>query len=413
VDLFGFETEDSPEFSLTPIDKTPPAQANNKGLELKEDQLVLTWDLPQIKEVEGIHIYRQVGTDTNWTRLTKAPLPTSTRRYEDRVVQYGKVHAYAIGTMDKAGNENRTEAKILRVMDTKPPTLVRGLKAVADTGRITLTWFPNQDKDLAGYRIYRMMKIPGNTDTVLITPAPIRETEYRDVLPKVAKNEFVYFVAAEDSSYNQSPKGVAVRAVLPDPEPPMVPTLKTIRTEEEALKLVWLPSLDVDLAGYVLYRSEDEKAADTAWKAMTAKPLSPKDTTYSDRKIEAGKRYYYRLSALDDAGNESQKSSAFMGTITTIRLRTVPQDLEIKHKKGKPEATLTWTIAANPNIKGCMVYRKEAKGDYRPVSGLLTESQYTDKGLKKGSTYYYQVRAFDQVGNFAQSAPATLTIEAE
>lgn len=413
VDLFGFETEDSPEFSLVPIDKTPPAQAVVKGLDLVEDQLILTWDLPQAKEVEGIHIYRQVGSDTNWTKLTKSPLPTNTRRFEDRVVKYGNVHAYAIGTFDKAGNENRTDAKILRVMDTKAPALVRGLKAVADTGRITLTWFPNQDKDLAGYRVYRMMKIPGNTDTVLVTPFPIQATEYLDVLPKVAKNEFVYFVAAEDSSYNQSPRGAAVRAVLPDPEPPFPPTLKTIRTDAEALRLVWLPNLDVDLAGYVLYRSEVEKGPDSIWKPLTAKPISAKDTTYSDRRIEAGKRYYYRLAALDDAGNESEKSSAFMGTITTIRLRTVPQDVEVKHKKGKPEATLTWKIDPNPTVIGCMVYRKEGKGEYRPASGLITDPQFTDKGLKKGTTYYYEIRAFDKAGNYAKSAPTTLTIEAE
>jgi hypothetical protein len=44
---------------------------------------------------------------------------------------------------------------------------------------------------------------------------------------------------------------------------------------------------------------------------------------------------------------------------------------------------------------------------------LEQDYKVTDQGLKKGNTYYYEIRAFDSAGNYSKSAPVTLTVEAE
>ena len=116
---------------------------------------------------------------------------------------------------------------------------------------------------------------------------------------------------------------------------------------------------------------------------------------------------------MDNAGNRSAKSEPFAGSVTTLRLKAIPQDIQIKHGKGKPEATLTWTLPKTDDVIGCMVYRKEGKDAFLPISGLVQDYKVTDQGLKKGNTYYYEIRAFDKVGNYAKSAPIALTIEAE
>ncbi len=143
------------------------------------------------------------------------------------------------------------------------------------------------------------------------------------------------------------------------------------------------------------------------------RPLSAKDTAYNDRTIAAGQVYFYSVQAIDNAGNRSGRSESFSGNVTTMRLKAVPQDIEVKHGKGKPEATITWSLPQGADVIGCMVYRKEGKDQFLPVSGLVTDYKVTDTGLKKGSTYYYEIRAFDKVGNFAKSAPVALTIEAD
>lgn len=413
VDLFGYETEASAELRLTPVDKTPPAQVGKFNLAVNAEKVTLTWDLPNARGVDGIHIYRARGADTTWTRLTKQPLSPTAKRYDDLVDEMGQVYTYAVATLDKAGNENRTEGRFVEVRDVKPPVQVRNLKAVADTGVIKLTWFPNPEKDLKGYHVYRMAKTKAGGDTIQVTRFPVTQPSYNDTLPKVAKNTFLYCVSAVDTSYNEGMKSIPATAFLPDPEPPQVPTLKAIRKESETILIVWLPNLELDLAGYIVYRATQEHGPDSIWKPLMERPLSAKDTTFADRHMEAGQAYYYRVQALDQAGNRSAMSDPFMGSITTLRLRAVPQDIQIKHGKGKPDATLTWTLPKTQDVIGCMVYRKQGKEEFLPVSGLVQEYKVTDTGLKKGNTYYYEIRAFDKVGNYSKSAPVTLTVDAE
>jgi fibronectin type 3 domain-containing protein len=412
VDWFGFETAPSAEFKLTPVDKTAPAQPGKFELKAEGDKVTVTWELTNTKGVEGFNVYRSKGNDTTFVKVNKQLLPPSLRKYEETVEETATNYNYAIASVDKAGNENRNEQSI-RVSDAKPPVVVRNLKAVADTGVIKLNWFPNPEKDLRGYLIYRMARTNTVGDTLQITKSPISTNSYNDTLPKIARNQFVYFVTAVDTNYNASGYSAPAMAILPDPEPPQTPTLKVIRKEAEALRLVWLPGLEVDLAGYLVYRSTKETGPDSIWKPLMDRPLSGKDTVYSDRTIEAGKVYYYRVQALDNAGNRSRKSEPYAGSVTTMRLKAVPQDIEIKHGKGKPEATLTWTLPKTEEVIGCMVYRKEGKDTFLPVSGLVQDYKVTDQGLKKGNTYYYEIRAFDKAGNYCKSAPVTLTIEAE
>jgi len=64
----------------------------------------------------------------------------------------------------------------------------------------------------------------------------------------------------------------------------------------------WTPNEEVDLSHYVIYRD------------VTSGTLVPLDTipktesTYDDFSVEIGQVYYYNLTAVDSAGNESMPS---------------------------------------------------------------------------------------------------------
>jgi predicted phage tail protein len=71
------------------------------------------------------------------------------------------------------------------------------------------------------------------------------------------------------------------------------------------VELSWAISPEGDLAGYSVYRSD---SADTPGERISTEILpSP---TFRDISVVPGKRYFYRVSALDRAGNESPKSAA-------------------------------------------------------------------------------------------------------
>ena len=71
------------------------------------------------------------------------------------------------------------------------------------------------------------------------------------------------------------------------------------------VELSWAINPEGDLAGYSVYRSDAEDALGD--RVSTEILPSP---TFRDISILPGRRYYYRVSAQDRAGNESPKSSA-------------------------------------------------------------------------------------------------------
>jgi hypothetical protein len=85
--------------------------------------------------------------------------------------------------------------------DTFPPAVPTGLQTVAGDGTISLIWDANAERDLDGYIVLRAAR-PGDV-LMPMTPNPIRETTFRDVVP--AGTAYVYAVAAVDRAGNVSP----------------------------------------------------------------------------------------------------------------------------------------------------------------------------------------------------------------
>jgi predicted small lipoprotein YifL len=69
---------------------------------------------------------------------------------------------------------------------------------------------------------------------------------------------------------------------------------------EGAINLIWEPSTDLDIAGYVVLRGE---AAGGPLAAITTTPI--RETTYRDTEVRAGKRYVYAVVALDNASPQN------------------------------------------------------------------------------------------------------------
>lgn len=80
-------------------------------------------------------------------------------------------------------------------------------------------------------------------------------------------------------------------------------------------------------------------------------------------------------------------------------LLTAPgQVMNLKAKAGKRSAKLTWK-AQTENTTGYRIYRKVKGGKYARVKTITkaTQGSWTNKGLKKGKTYYFEVRAYKSI----------------
>ena len=81
--------------------------------------------------------------------------------------------------------------------------------------------------------------------------------------------------------------------------------------ERNAIRITWEPGVEGNLAGYKIYRSTSAEG-ETFQNIAT---VSERDDYYEDTDVSIGARYYYRVSAFDDGGNESDMSDVVNYTL--------------------------------------------------------------------------------------------------
>ncbi|MFF4270311.1 PA14 domain-containing protein [Streptomyces sp. NPDC001536] len=196
----------------------------------------------------------------------------------------------------KFGYTPRTSATVDKVKPLAPT----GTSATYDaaTGKAKLTWAKNKEMDLAGYKVYRRLKGTSFGATPLATTTG---TSYTDATLPVTGEIYYYEVRAHDKAGNAS-AGTADQAVTTvDRTAPAVPADVQVTSQSDKLALGW--SASQGATSYRVYRAASATAAYSAIGITGT--LSYQDTTG-----EEGVTYYYRVAALDTAGNESARSAA-------------------------------------------------------------------------------------------------------
>jgi len=72
--------------------------------------------------------------------------------------------------------------------------------------------------------------------------------------------------------------------------------------QQPFIDLIWAPGLEADLAGYNIYRREENGQAVKLNTELVKMPA------YRDTAVQSGKTYIYSVSAVDVRNNESARS---------------------------------------------------------------------------------------------------------
>ena len=191
-----------------PLGELPPAP-EGIGVKFSEKALSLAWTAPTLPGAgtAQFNVYQADGL----TPLNAAPLGTPS--FERTGVEFGKEECFVVRTVTMAGTvsieSTASERACVTPTDIFPPAAPRGLSAVGSAGVISLIWDANTEPDVAGYLVLRG-EAPGDTLQPL-TPAPIKETTYRDTTV-TAGVRYVYAIVAVDSAKpaNTSPQSTRV-----------------------------------------------------------------------------------------------------------------------------------------------------------------------------------------------------------
>ncbi len=148
----------------------------------------------------------------------------------------------------------------------------------------------------ARYRIFRA-EADGQPQRIADTAGP----RYVDETTGFG-TRYRYIVQAIAGENQWSHVSEAAEITPADTFPPAVPEGLSAVPTPQSIELAWTRNTETDFRGYNIFRSVDggpfEKIA-----SLIEVP------TFSDSKIEAGKKYRYAVSAVDLTGNESVRSA--------------------------------------------------------------------------------------------------------
>jgi hypothetical protein len=188
----------------------PPAPPSGLSVQAKETGLTLAWTAPApapAAEAPAAPVKFNVYADPAGPPVNPAPLDLP--MFERGGVEFGKEECFVVRSMVTMLTVSIESAPSERVCataaDTFPPAAPKGLQAVASTGAINLIWDANTEPDLAGYVVLRG-EAPGDKLQAL-TPAPIRDTTFRDTTAQPGIR-YVYAIVAVDRATppNMSPQ---------------------------------------------------------------------------------------------------------------------------------------------------------------------------------------------------------------
>jgi len=341
-----------------PYERKPPTPTAVTDLSAVQagNAVALTFSLPQqavdkrpLRELPSVEIYRS---------FTKAPEPgrngavivsgqllvTIPAAMIDRYVEQGhfryadsltaqdfaqhpdSMASYAVRT--SISEKKRSEMSNVVTLGIYPAAVpIADLKTEVTHPAIVLSWTP-PDKTLSGsapsvsvYHIYR-----GTSDQS--APATGGEPKLKSPLVRIAdagappfqdtQFEFGASYIYSVRSVSRYPGGTTIEsadsnlaAVSPrDTFAPAAPQeLVVVLVPRQGdtpahLELSWAISPETDIAGYNVYRSEQEGAQGLRLTGGAEQKLLP-TPAFSDMNVQPGHRYFYSVTAVDRAGNES------------------------------------------------------------------------------------------------------------
>ena len=246
----------------------------------------------------------------------------------------------------------------------------------ATSGKPMLTW--NAVEGATSYRIYRSTS-RGSGYSLLGT---VTATSYTNTGAKAGTTYYYRVKACNDaglSPYSNVVSGKA-KSVTPKPSAPVV-KIGNSSTSGKPM-LTW--NAVSGATSYKVYRATSQKGTYSLLGTVTA-------TSYTNTGAKAGTTYYYKVKAVNSAG-ESAYSNIVSGKAKAAP--AAPSVTAGNSSTGKPR--LTWKAVSG--AVSYRIYRSESRGTGYSLLGTTSSTSYVNTGAAAGKTYYYRVKAVNRDG---------------
>ncbi|MBV4357201.1 fibronectin type III domain-containing protein [Pinibacter aurantiacus] len=312
---------------------------------------------------------------------------------------------FTITAIAKEGEASTSFPYLVQPIDSTPPAIPTGVKAVIDTnGVVTLTWNKNTENDLMGYKVFRAQK-KDEEPVPLIDSFWVRNS-FKDTLSLKLLNKKVYYaVSALDERFNQSQKSALVEVKKPSVIPPSPAVLTKFKVEGNSVTLRWINSTDEDIAAHILYRKMD---GDTAFELVQTFEGRSVDS-FADAGLKASQKYHYYLQAKNEDGLTTNSEELIITTTSNASSK----DMQITKLYAFPEADkrrieVSWDDKIE-NVVEYNVY-KAINGKQLTLFKVIPTAQkgLYDTDVQANTEYQYAVMAVLRSGAFSGMKAVTV-----
>ena len=351
-------------------------------------------------DLAGFAVLRGDGSSEEFVRLHPDLTDPGLREWIDLDFNRDLDTYYAIQAVDTAGNVSNSAVLPVSYIRFNPPVKPEiGQATIGDDGSVEIIISPDPEDAVDGYKIF-MANDPEHEFSVvkevfgdsLITPGS--RTVIRDTVMLNTLTRNVYYkIRAYDVHFNKSEESHVIALERPDIVPPPRPVFKGVEigATDVEFEIALPPSNDFQTA--TLYRSS---GPDSDWQAIQTFREKTEIVRYTDRRLEPGASYFYRLQAEDQSGLLSEFSNPVR--VKTVNRRTVSTAENLSAQASDRGAQLRWAYAGDDTDEVFFViYRRSGDRGFQQV-GRSEETFFTDQRARPGR-YEYQVRVFRNDGN--------------
>ena len=364
----------------TPVIKTAASYSYNK--------IKITWE--KVEKAEGYQVYRKTGNGS-W-KLIKELKGNSAESYIDTSAATNTAYTYTVRAfwMDSGkkilSGYDKTGVSAKAVPNKSAITSITN----PSPGRLTINW--KKISGANGYRVYRIntdgsyryLTQISNGSTLSYTESGLTIGESYDYKVRA------YRTVNKTKVFGWYSDTVTADCSLDYPAVPDTPVLnKASSYSYNKIKLTW-NSVE-GAAGYRIYR----KTAGNGWNILKT-IADHKSTSYIDTTAATGTAYTYTVRAYRKAYDKTLWSSYDK---TGVSAKAVPNKSVITSLGNQTSRTIKLSWKQISGASGYRIYRIKDDGSYQYITQISKGNTltYTHKGLKKGETCRYKIRAYRTV----------------
>ncbi len=325
------------------------------------NQVALTWTMPKrdtdkvpLKGTVTVRICRNESATQNCSAAAKLDLsPSADGAFTDTLPPAladgaPRVLTYFV-ELDNRKGRTAGQSNGAQILAGEAPAAVDGLAAEMRRDGVLLRWNPaSPDTAPIAIRLLRHLVSPpanqpaesksaktviashpeATEQTLLVEPGPHGNNDRGRALDSNIQFGATYeYRAQRVARVNVNGETLDLAGPLSAPVlinavstfPPAVPKgLAAVATEGEAgagpaIDLNWQPNTEADLAGYVIYRREAGSTENSWQRISSPQPIAAPG--YHDATVQPGHTYEYAVSAVDEQGHESARSTEAEETV--------------------------------------------------------------------------------------------------